>query len=118
MTALHSAIKSGKAACVDALLDHPCRLDLITFDGRTPLHTASWTANLHAVKRLVAMSPELVWVRDARGMTSLELVEFFIENPEELEKFTGELAKQGIRCASREGLVHVQKMLTQVAFSE
>lgn len=118
MTALHSAIKSGKAACVDALLEHPCRLDLITYDGRTPLHTASWTANLHAVKRLVAMSPELVWVRDVREMTPLELVEFFIENPESFEKFTSELGKQGIRCASREGLGHVQQMLSQLAFSE
>lgn len=118
MTALHSAIKSGKAACVDALLDHPCRLDLITYDGRTPLHTASWTASLHAVKRLTAMSPELVWVRDSYGMTPLELVEFFIEKPESFEVFTSELGKQGIRCASREGLGHVQQMLSQVAFSE
>lgn len=117
MTALHSAIKSGESGCIDALLDHPCRLDQVTHDGRSPLHTASWTGNLHAVKRLIQMAPELAWQRDSKKVTPLELVEFFIEHPEGLKNFSGVLAAQGNRCASKGELMLVMQLLEKVAFN-
>lgn len=82
MTALHSAIKSGVDSCVDVLLDHPCKRDNLTDDGQSPLHTASWTANLHAVRRLLQLSPKLARQRNSQGMTPRERISYLIDNPE------------------------------------
>lgn len=113
MTALHSAIKSRVDSCVDALIDHPCRLDNLTCDGQSPLHTASWTANLHAVKRLLQLAPELAWQRNSRGVTPLEQVESLIENPEALRGLANRLAQDGRRCASKQELVGIVQVLEQ-----
>lgn len=118
MTALHSAVKSGVSSCVDALLDHPCRLDKLTHDGQSPLHTASWTANMHAVKRLVEMAPDLAWQRNSQKMTPLERVEDMIENPQALKFLSDTLSAQGNRCASKSELMSVVKLLEQVEFVE
>lgn len=113
MTALHSAIKSQVNSCVDALLDHPCKLDKVTKDGRSPLHTAAWSANHYATKRILELAPELAWKRDDRGHTPLEFIEFLIEQPEALSVFAQELAINGRRCASRQELVSMVKVLEQ-----
>lgn len=118
MTALHSAVKSGVSSCVDALLDHPCRLDKLTHDGQSPLHTASWTANMHAVKRLVEMAPDLAWQRNSQKMTPLERIEDMIENPQALKFLSDTLSAQGNRCASKSELMSVVKLLEQVEFVE
>ena len=118
MTALHSAIKSGVSSCVDVLLDHPCRLDMLTDDGQSPLHTASWTANLHAVRRLIQIAPELVWQRNSQEMTPLERIEFMIENPQTLKFLSDTLSAQGNRCASKDELMCVVKLLEQVISTE
>lgn len=115
MTALHSAIKSRVDSCVDALLDHPCRLDNLTCDGQSPLHTAGWTANLHATQRLLKLAPELAWQRNSRGMTPLERVEYLINEPQALQVLTEELRNSGRRCASRNELVTVVVLLEQAA---
>ena len=118
MTALHSAIKSGVSRCIDALIDHSCRLDMLTYDGQSPLHTASWTANLHAVKRLIELAPHLAWQCNSQGDTPLEHVERLIENPIVLKKLSNALALQGDRCASKAELMNVVKLLEQVEFVE
>lgn len=113
MTALHSAIKSRVGSCVDALLDHPCLLDNFTDDGQSPLHTASWTANLHAVRRLMQLAPELAWQRNSQKMTPLERIEYLIENPEALREMAEQLLQNGRHCASKEELVNTAHLLEQ-----
>lgn len=113
MTALHTAIKSHVASCVDALLDHPCQLDKITCDGRSPLHTAAWTANVHAIKRLLELEPNLAWQRNEDEMTPLELVEALIEKPSALQMLAEEVSRSGERCPSRNELVRVVELLEQ-----
>ncbi|WP_397448666.1 ankyrin repeat domain-containing protein [Pseudomonas sp. NA-150] len=113
MTALHSAIKSRMDSCVDALLDHPCSLDNLTNDGQSPLHTASWTANSHAVKRLLQLAPQLAWQRNSQRMTPLERVEYLIEKPKALQELAEKLAQNGRRCASKQELMNIAHMLEQ-----
>lgn len=113
MTALHTAVKSHVDGCVDALLDHPCQLDKITRDGRSPLHTAAWTANVHAIKRVLQMAPHLSWQRNTNGMTPLELIEAMIEEPKALQVLAEEVGRNGGRCPSIEELIRVAKILEQ-----
>lgn len=113
MTALHSAIKSRVDSCVDVLLNYPCNLDKRTFDGQSPLHTAAWSANLHATKRLLQLAPELAWKRNSRGLTPLEHVEALIEYPEALSSLAQALAQNGRRCATKQELVGIAKVLEQ-----
>lgn len=113
MTALHSAVKSHVNSCVDTLLDHPCRLDKVTCDDQSPLHTASWSANVHSVERLLQRAPELAWQRNDYGMTPLELVENLIEHPEYLQNFSSKLDQNGRRCASKLELLGVAQLLEQ-----
>ncbi|MDA7088965.1 ankyrin repeat domain-containing protein [Pseudomonas sp. SA3-5] len=113
MTALHSAIKSHANSCVDALLDHPCNLDNETVDGQSPLHTAAWCANKHAVKRLLQLAPHLAWKRNAQGMTPLERVEYLIEEPEALEALARDLNKNGRQCASMQELLSIVSLLEE-----
>ena len=111
MTALHTAVKSHVDGCVDILLDHPCQLDKITCDGRSPLHTAAWTANVHAIKRLLQLAPDLAWQRDTQGMTPLELIEGLIEEPKALQVLAEEAGRNGGRCLSGYELISVAKLL-------
>lgn len=111
MTALHSAIKSRIDSCVDALLDHPCHLDKLTFDGQSPLHTAAWSGNLHATQRLLHLAPELAWQRNTQGMTPLERIEYLINNPQAIQLLAKELEQQGRRCPSKDELVKVVNLL-------
>lgn len=113
ITALHTAIKSHVASCVDALLDHPCQLDKITCDGRSPLHTAAWTANLHAIKRLLVLAPNLAWQRNEDEKTPLELVETLIDEPTALQVLAEEIGRNGGRRPSREALIGVVELLEQ-----
>ncbi len=113
MTALHSAIKSRVDSCVDALLDHLCGLDKLTYDGQSPLHTASWTANLHAISRLLKLAPELAWQRNSHGMIPLEQVEFLIESPDALQGLTNRRDQDGKYSASKQDLVIVAQLLGQ-----
>ncbi|MEQ4619223.1 MAG: ankyrin repeat domain-containing protein [Corticimicrobacter sp.] len=115
MTALHSACKSRVNSCVDALLEHPCKLDRLTNDGRSPLHTASWAGNVHAVNRMMELAPGLVWQRDSFGKTPLELAEFFIEHPDALEALAEQCARDGKRCASKQELEVIVQLLESVA---
>ena len=115
MTALHSACKSRVDSCVDVLLDHPCKLEKLTNEGRSPLHTASWAGNVHAVKRLLQLAPGLVWERDSFGNTPLELAEFFIEHPDALKGFAERSTQDGKRCASKQELEVIVQLLEPVA---
>lgn len=115
MTALHSACKSRVDSCVDVLLDQPCKLDKLTNEGRSPLHTASWAGNVHAVKRLLQLAPGLVWARDSFGNTPLELAEFFIEYPDALMGLAERRAQDGKRCASKQELEVIVQLLEPVA---
>lgn len=114
MTALHSACKSLVDGCVDALLDHPCQLNRITQEGRSPLHTASWAGHVHAVKRLSQLAPGLVRQRDVHNMTPLELAESLIEQPDALEFLAKRRAQDGKRCASKKELEAIVQLLEQV----
>ncbi|MCM8623984.1 MAG: ankyrin repeat domain-containing protein [Candidatus Accumulibacter sp.] len=111
ITALHTAIKSHVAGCVDTLLDHPCQLDKTTSDGRSMLHTAALTANIHAVKRLLLLAPDLAWQRNTNGMTPLELVEALIEEPEALSVLAEEIGLNGGRCPQKVELIKVVELL-------
>ena len=91
---------------------------MLTDDGQSPLHTASWTANLHAVRRLIQIAPELVWQRNSQEMTPLERIEFMIENPQTLKFLSDTLSAQGNRCASKDELMCVVKLLEQVISTE
>lgn len=113
MTALHSAIKSGVDSCVDVLLDHPCKRDNLTDDGQSPLHTASWTANLHAVRRLLQLSPRLARQRNSQGMTPLERINYLIDNPEALSLLANQRAQNGQRCATKQELLATADLLAQ-----
>ena len=113
MTALHSAIKSRVDSCVDALLDHPCSLSKLTCDSQSPLHTAGWTGNLHAARRLLQLAPKLAWQRNSQGMTPLERVEYLIENPPALQMLAEELRQNGRRCASLQELLTMAQLLEQ-----
>jgi len=115
MTALHSAVKSQVNSCVDALLDHPCSLANITSDGRSPMHTASWSGNIHAVERLLQLVPELAWQCDDQGMSPLELVEFLIKTPLELTAINNQRAQNGRRFVSKQELLSVARILEQAA---
>ena len=116
MTALHSAIKSHVDSCVDTLLDHPCNLDNLTEDGQSPLHTAAWTGNLHATRRLLQLAPELAWQRNSQNLTPLERVEYLIGNPQALVRLSEELKRQGRRCPSKRQLESIVDLLEQAAF--
>lgn len=113
MTALHSAMKSCVDGCVDALLAHPCRLDNVTIDGRTVLHTAAWATNLYAVKRLLELTPELAWKKDVAGMTPLEVVELLVEHTEAREEHSLEFQRNGGHCLSKSELEKVVRVLQQ-----
>lgn len=115
MTALHSACKSRVDSCVDALLEHPCKLDKLTDEARSPLHTACWAGHTHAVKRLVQLAPGLVWKSDAFGNTPLELVEQLIEHPEALTELSKRRAQDGKGCASIQELEMIVALLETAA---
>lgn len=97
---------------MDVLLDHPCNLDNLTDDGQSPLHTAGWTANLHAIRRLLQRAPKL-GSRNSQGMTPLERVEYLIENPEALSLLANEQARNGQRCATKQELIATADLLAQ-----
>lgn len=115
MTALHSACKSRVDSCVDVLLDQPCKLDKLTDEERSPLHTACWAGHVHAVKRLVELAPGLVWKRDSFGHTPLELAEQLLEHPDALQQLAQRRAQDGKRCASTHELEEIIKLLEAVA---
>ena len=115
MTALHSACKSCVDSCVDVLLDQPCKLDKLTNEGRSPLHTASWAGNVHAVKRLLQLAPEMAWKRDSFGKTPLELAEHLIEHPDVLKGLAERRAQDGKCCASKQELEVIVQLLEVTA---
>lgn len=116
MTALHSACKSRVDGCVDVLLEHPCSLDKLTNEERSPLHTATWAGHLHAVNRLSELAPNLVYKRDQHGHTPIELAERLIENPDKLDFLAKTRAQDGKGCASKQELETIVSVLQQVAF--
>lgn len=115
VAALHSAVKSHVNSCVDALLDHPCSLTNSTKEGRSPLHTASWSCNIHAVKRLLQLAPELVRKRDEIGMTPLELVESLIDNPSALTALNNQRVQIARSSVSKQELRGVARLLEQAS---
>lgn len=115
VTALHSAVKSHVNSCVDALLDHPCSLTKSTNDGRSPLHTASWSCNMHAVERLLQLAPELARKRDEQGMTPLELAESLIDNPSALAALNNQRVQNARRSVSKQELRGVARLLEQAS---
>ena len=113
MTALHSAIKARVDSCVDALLDHPVRLNRVTEDGQSPLHTAAWAPNLHAVNRLLQLKPKLAWQRNIHNQTPLERIEYLIETPDALQMLNEHLKKEGrprVLKSELESIVSVLEM--------
>ena len=115
VAALHSAVKSHVNSCVDALLDHPCSLTKSTNDGRSPLHTASWSCNMHAVERLLQLAPELARKRDEQGMTPLELAESLIDNPSALTALNNQRVQNARRSVSKQELRGVARLLEQAS---
>ncbi|MDE8345748.1 MAG: ankyrin repeat domain-containing protein [Acidocella sp.] len=111
LSALHAAVKSRVSNCVDTLLGHDCRTDFLTVDKRSPLHTAVWSGNLHAVERLLHYAPELAWQRDAYEMTPLELAETLIDEPEALKELSDECSRSGATCATKKELEEIAAML-------
>lgn len=83
-TALHSACRHGRLACVEALLNAGAQPTLLTKRGDSALHLAVWgangtareagtnKANLSCARLLVQAAPELLHVRCADGETALD----------------------------------------------
>lgn len=113
MTALHSACKSRVEDCVEVLLAHPCRLDIVTNEGRSPLHTATWSGHLYAVRRLAQLAPQLIRERDSQGHTPLEHAEDLIEHPDKLKALAERRAQDGKICASKSELEAIVECLEQ-----
>ena len=111
LTALHSACKSHVDPCVDALLDHPCKLAITNHEKRSALHTASWAGHVHAVKRLSQLAPALVNERDIHGQTPLEMAEDLLEHPSKLQALAHERAHAGKRCATESELKEIVQVL-------
>jgi hypothetical protein len=111
LSALHAAIKSRVSACVDALLDRPCRTDLLTVDKRSALHTAVWTGNVHATKRLLSDASELAGRQDLYEMTPLKLAKCLLEEAGALEALSAECQKQGNICATKPELEEIATIL-------
>lgn len=116
MTALHSACKSRVDDCVDVLLAHPCRLDIVTNEERSPLHTATWSGHLYAVTRLAQLAPKLIRERDSHGKTPLELAEDLLAHPDKLEALMARRVQDGKGCASVKELEEIVELLEQMPF--
>ena len=82
-------------------------------DGRLPLHTACWSGNIYAVKKLVELVPKQLWKKDHAGFTPLELVENLIENPEALSMLEQQSRKNGYPCGTQQELVKIVEILEQ-----
>ena len=111
VTALHSACKSRVDDCVDVLLAQPCKLDIVTNEGRSPLHTATWSGHLYAVKRLAQLAPQLIRARDFHGNSPLELAEDLLEHPDKLKLLRDLRVQDGKGCASIKELEEVVAVL-------
>lgn len=68
---------------------------------------------MYVVKRLLQLAPELAWKRNARGMTPLEHIEALLESPDALASLAQALAQNGKRCATKQELQGIAKVLEQ-----
>jgi len=84
-----------------------------TVDGRLPLHTACWSGNIYAVKKLVVLVPNQLWEKDHAEFTPLELVEYLIEEPEALAILAKISQENGYSCGSKQELVKIVEVLEQ-----
>lgn len=110
-TALHSAVKAHSKSCVDMLLEHGCKTDLPTVDDRTALHTATWSGNLHALRRLIAINPEALSKEDIHGMTPLSLARNLASDALALSMLDKVLQKAGRSAPSRQQLEDIAREL-------
>ena len=100
---------------MDALLDHPCQLNITTHEEqRSALHTATWAGHVHAVQRLSQLVPGLVRQRDQFGQTPLELAEHLLDHPHALQALADARAQSGGRCASAHELKEIVQVLEAV----
>lgn len=113
MTALHTACKIRDQKIFDTFFKASSDWELKAIDGRLPLHTACWSGNLYAVKKLVELMPKQLWEKDHAGFTPLELVEYLIENPEALDILERESRKNGYSCGTQQELVKIVEVLEQ-----
>ena len=114
VSVLHASIRSRVSDCVDKVLNHGSSLAVRTVDGRSPLHTAVWSGNVKAVERLVGLKPEMVWERDAYGLTPLESAEKLFYEPDALEALVEECAQSGAISATREELSEIINLLENI----
>lgn len=80
-------------------------LNQVTNNGQSPLRTAAWTGNLHAIRRLLHQAPELAWRHNSQRMTPLERIEYLIENPASHRRPLDEVERQNTRCGTRDKLL-------------
>ncbi len=113
MSALHTACKIRTPKIFDAFCTESSDWNVTTVDGRLPLHTACWSGNLYAVKKLVHLAPKQLWEKDHAGFTPLELVENLIENPEALSMLEQQSRKNGYPCGTQQELVKIVEILEQ-----
>lgn len=113
MTALHTACKIRSPKVFDTFCTESSDWNLRTVDGRLPLHTACWSGNIYVVKKLVHLAPKQLWEKDHAGFTSLELVEYLIENPEALDILRQQSRKNGYSCGTQQELEKILEVLEQ-----
>lgn len=113
MTALHTACKIRSPKVFDTFCTESSNWNLRTMDGRLPLHTACWSGNNYVVEKLVELVPKQLWEKDHAGFTPLELVEYLLENPEELNILRQQSKKNGYSYATQQELEKILEVLEQ-----
>lgn len=113
MTALHSACKIRIPKVFDVFCTESSDWNVRTDDGRLPLHTACWSGNIDAVKKLVELARNQLWEKDHTGFTPLELVEYLIENPETLDVLRQQSQKNGYASGTQQELEKILVVLEQ-----
>ena len=113
MTALHTACKIRTPQIFDAFCTESSDWNVRTVDGRLPLHTACWSGNIYAVKKLVSLVPKQLLEKDYSEFTPLELVEYLIENPETLNILGQQSRKNGYSCGTQQELEIILEVLEQ-----
>jgi hypothetical protein len=79
-TALHSAAASRCLESAQLLLEYGCDEKITMQEGATALHTATRMGELPIVKLLVEKSPELLLVKDSKGITPEQLARSIAED--------------------------------------
>lgn len=110
MTALHTAAKSINPQLIDLFLTYNVKFKA-TVDGRNVLHTAAWSTNDHAVRKILEVAPKLIREEDAYGQTPLECIEAILEFPPAKIEAINDATSTNAKRVTINGLKNIQNTL-------